>query len=224
MLSYGMRPDNASIRTETLWRGEAQAITGITESSDQLVFHLDAVLTPEHAAYHSPRPGEQYCYEKGSLVFPDVTRVVWLKRGSSHYTDASGDEDLGNIDILTVDGNAFVAEGDWGAVRISGAQPRFELSAWFQPPREKQVDSRYRFLSTAHADLLNEILTRRSPTLLERIRQATFVSRSDAEEIMSVISDEVINNLDDDWEPTEYGQAVSAVLAQFNAVRVNEWP
>jgi len=27
-----------------------------------------------------------------------------------------------------VDGDAFLAEGDWGAVRISGAQPRFELS------------------------------------------------------------------------------------------------
>jgi hypothetical protein len=35
---------------------------------------------------------------------------------------------VGNIDILTVDGDAFVAEGDWGAVRISGAQPRFELN------------------------------------------------------------------------------------------------
>jgi hypothetical protein len=69
------------------------------------------------------------------------------------------------------------------------------------------VDSRFSFLSTAHADLLNEILARRSPTLLERIRQAGSVSRSHAEEIMSVISDEVTENLDDDWEPTDYGQA-----------------
>jgi hypothetical protein len=86
------------------------------------------------------------------------------------------------------------------------------------------VDSRFSFLSTAHADLLNEILTRRNSTLLERIRQAGSVSRSDAEEIMSVIGDEVTDNLDDDWEPTDYGQAVSAVLAQFNAARINEWP
>jgi hypothetical protein len=86
------------------------------------------------------------------------------------------------------------------------------------------VDSRFGFLSTANADLLNEILARRSSTLLERIRQGNSVSRSDAEEIMSVISDEVTENLDDDWEPTDYGQAVSAVLAKFNAARVNEWP
>jgi hypothetical protein len=50
------------------------------------------------------------------------------------------------------------------------------------------------------------------------------VSRSDAEEIMSVISDDVTENLDDDWEPTDYRHAVSAVPAQFNAARVNEWP
>jgi hypothetical protein len=86
------------------------------------------------------------------------------------------------------------------------------------------VDSGFSFLSTAHADLLNEILARRSPTLLERVRQANFVSRPDAEEIMSVISDEFTENLDDDWEPTDYGRDVSAVLAQFNAARVNEWP
>ena len=86
------------------------------------------------------------------------------------------------------------------------------------------MDSGFSFLSTAQADLLNEILARRSPTLLERVRQANFVSRPDAEEIMSVISDEFTENLDDDWEPTDYGRDVSAVLAQFNAARVNEWP
>jgi hypothetical protein len=67
------------------------------------------------------------------------------------------------------------------------------------------VDSRFSFLSTANSDLLSEILARRSPTLLEQVRQGDSVSRSDAEEIMSVISDEVTENLDDDWEPTDYG-------------------
>lgn len=92
------------------------------------MFLLDAVLTPDHSAYQAPRPGEQYCYAIGSLIFPDVTHVVWLSRNGNRYTDASGEKGLGNIDSLTVDGDAYVAEGDWGAVRISGAQPRFELS------------------------------------------------------------------------------------------------
>jgi len=122
MIDYNNFPGLAGVFLEDSY------VLGISESSEQLIFHLDAVLTPEHPAYHSPRPGDQYCYANGSLVFPDVTQVVWLKRSSSHYTDASGEEDLGNIDILRVEGDAFVAEGDWGAVRISGAQPRFELS------------------------------------------------------------------------------------------------
>jgi hypothetical protein len=121
MIDYKSFPGLAGIFLEDSY------VLGISESSEQVVFHLDAVLTPEHSAYHSPRPGEQYCYANGRLVFPDVTRVVWLKRNSSPYTDASGEEDLGNIDILTVDGDAFDTEGDWGAVRISGAQPRFDL-------------------------------------------------------------------------------------------------
>jgi hypothetical protein len=86
------------------------------------------------------------------------------------------------------------------------------------------VDSRFSFLSTAHADLLNEILTRRKPALLERVRRADSVSSSDAEEIMTIMSEEFTNNLDDGWEPTEYGRTVSALMAQFNAARIQEWP
>jgi len=86
------------------------------------------------------------------------------------------------------------------------------------------VDSRFSFLSTAHANLISEILARRAPALLERVRQTNAVSRSDAEEIVSEIGHEVTDNLDDDWEPTDYGQTVSALLAKFNAARINEWP
>jgi hypothetical protein len=86
------------------------------------------------------------------------------------------------------------------------------------------MDRAFSFLSAAHVELLNEILARRSSTLLERVRRADVISRSDAEKITTAISDEVTENLADDWEPTDYGKAVSAVLAQFNAARVNEWP
>ncbi|WP_193044303.1 hypothetical protein [Mycolicibacterium baixiangningiae] len=86
------------------------------------------------------------------------------------------------------------------------------------------MDSDFGFLGTGQAEMLGGILARRSPTLLERIRQSKSVTRSDAEEIMSVLSDELTDNLDDDWEPTDYGRKVSAVLAQFNAARVSKWP
>ena len=50
-----------------------------------------------------------------------------MKHTCNHFTDASGEVDLGDIDILRVDGDTFVAEGDWGAVWIVEAHPRFEL-------------------------------------------------------------------------------------------------
>jgi hypothetical protein len=128
MIDYKSFPGLAGVFLEDSY------VLGISETSERVVFHLDAVLTPEHSAYHLPRHGEQYCYANGDLVFPDVAHVQWLRRSSSHYTDASGEEDLGNIDILTVEGDAFVAEGDWGAVRISGGEPRFELDASFERP------------------------------------------------------------------------------------------
>jgi hypothetical protein len=86
------------------------------------------------------------------------------------------------------------------------------------------VDNRFNFLDDAQADLLNEILARRSPALFERVRHTSPVPRLDADAIMSVISDELTDNLDDEWEPTDYGHTVSSILAQFNTARVGEWP
>jgi hypothetical protein len=74
------------------------------------------------------------------------------------------------------------------------------------------MDSRFRFLSGAQADLLNEITARRNAAFFERLRPTSSVSRSDAEAIMSILSDEITDNLDDEWEPTDYGRTVSPFL------------
>lgn len=55
---------------------EDSYVLGVAESPGQVIFHLDAVLTPRHARYHAPHPGDQYCYAHGDLVFRDVTEVV----------------------------------------------------------------------------------------------------------------------------------------------------
>jgi hypothetical protein len=121
MIEYADFPELAGLFLEDSY------VLDISESPRQLVFKLDAVLTPEHPAYRPPRPGEQHCYTYGTLVFGDVTRVEWLRRSSRRHTDASGAEDLGNIDILTVRDGAFIAEGDWGRVRVLGGRPSFEV-------------------------------------------------------------------------------------------------
>jgi hypothetical protein len=162
MIDYNSFPGLVGVYLEDSY------VLGISESSDQLVFHLDAVLTPDHPAYHSPRPGERYCYANGCLVFPGVTGVVWLRRNSSRYTDASGQDDLGNIDILTVDGDAVVVEGDWGTVRISGAQPCFEPSDEFEPPTKDRKN--WRPISSEEVAVIRSILShadiRRSGSLI----------------------------------------------------------
>ena len=86
------------------------------------------------------------------------------------------------------------------------------------------MDSTFGFLSSAQVQLLDDILTQRNPTLLNRIQNAPVVSRSDAEEIVSTLSEEFTNNLDDNWEPTDHGRAVNGILAQVNAARIEEWP
>lgn len=106
---------------------EDSYVLEIIETETKVAFRLDAVLTPESPAYHPPHPGEHYCYESAELVFADVTDVQWIRRSGQRFTDATGEEDLGNIDILEEEGNGFVVEGDWGRVRIVGSQPAVKL-------------------------------------------------------------------------------------------------
>ncbi|OAN30160.1 hypothetical protein A4X20_09865 [Mycolicibacterium iranicum] len=86
------------------------------------------------------------------------------------------------------------------------------------------MDSRFHFLSAAAIELLNDILNRRDPALCERARRSGILSASDAELIMAALSEELTNNLDEHWEPTDYGRTVSAVMAAFNRARIAEWP
>ena len=84
-------------------------------------------MTPESPAYHPPLPGDQYCYAMATLSFREVEKIEWLSNSERHYTDATGEEDLGNIDAVDVDGDWIVVEGDWGRVRVRGSLPYFEL-------------------------------------------------------------------------------------------------
>lgn len=69
MIDYTALPSLAGVYLED------RNVLEISESRDRLVFDLDAVLTPEHAAYHPPRPGEQYRYAHARLVFSYVEHI-----------------------------------------------------------------------------------------------------------------------------------------------------
>lgn len=107
---------------------EASYVLGVDEQGDALTFGLDAVLTPGHPAYRAPGPDEQYCYRKGALTFAHAKRIEWIRRSFTVYADATGEEDLGHIDSLTVSDGTFTVEGDWGVVQIeSRSEPSFRL-------------------------------------------------------------------------------------------------
>jgi hypothetical protein len=107
---------------------EDSFVLAIGESSDNLTFDLDAVLTPEHPSYAPPRPDEQYCYRRAKLRF-STTKVNWLARSRTRFRDAAGEEDMGNIDIFTADGDHYHLEGDWGTVEIESSRlPEFLLT------------------------------------------------------------------------------------------------
>lgn len=80
------------------------------------------------------------------------------------------------------------------------------------------------FLGAAHAQLLNDVLRRRNPQLLDRVQRASRMSQTDSEQIVYALSEEFVNDLDDQGEPTEYGRVVSSLLAEFNRARISEWP
>jgi hypothetical protein len=86
------------------------------------------------------------------------------------------------------------------------------------------LDSRFSFLTTTQVELLTKVLVRRNASLAARVQRADAVSRSDAEQIVEILNDELVNNLDEAWEPTDYGRSVSGVLTKFNVARIDEWP
>jgi hypothetical protein len=109
---------------------EDSYVLDIVERPSEIRFALEAVLTPDSPLYHEPLPGEQYCYVRGNLIFRGVTNTEWVVRSFQKYTDSDGEQDLGNIDSLTNENDIYMAEGDWGKVRIHTVQdPGFELTS-----------------------------------------------------------------------------------------------
>ncbi len=95
-------------------------------------FELDVVLTPQHRSYSSPRPGEQYCYRRATLLLTSLCPISYQPSEAPPAMDASGERDLGNIDSFTAvdwDGrDAWQLAGEWGEMTI--ANPSVQLHLW----------------------------------------------------------------------------------------------
>jgi hypothetical protein len=108
---------------------EESYVLAIDDRDDAIAFSLDAVLTPSHPAYRPPAPNEQYCYRRGQLVVASAERPRLRRSGAHPATDATGDQDFGNIDSLhRVDSDGrdmWAMEGEWGELEVVEPLIRF---------------------------------------------------------------------------------------------------
>ena len=103
---------------------EDSFVLRIDEAAERVAFDLLLVLLPGSPYYAPPLPGEALCFRSATLEFSPVTRQTWLARGKNVFTDALGDVDLGNIDVLVERApGEYYAEGDWGAIEIQPGAP-----------------------------------------------------------------------------------------------------
>ena len=82
------------------------------------------------------------------------------------------------------------------------------------------MNNAFGFLTHEQHELLVDILNRRNPALQRCVQEGKPFNRSDADDIVSALAAELTDNLDDEWEPTDYGRAVSSILNKVNAVRI----
>jgi hypothetical protein len=102
----------AEIYLEDSW------VFDLAPTEQGVIFRLDAVLTTGHPSYQPPAPNEQYCYRRAWLTVASTKRSHLQRSDAPPATDASGEQDFGNIDLFTpVDWDGEVAwemTGDWG--------------------------------------------------------------------------------------------------------------
>lgn len=100
---------------------EDSFVLKIQESSNELSFTLEIVLTEKHPFYVKPINDEPYCYKLGKISFKNCKSIKWLNRNFHPYLDSGGNIDYGNIDCLMSFGKKYYLEGDWGKVEINAS-------------------------------------------------------------------------------------------------------
>ncbi|WP_457967280.1 hypothetical protein M1E17_10665 [Arthrobacter sp. D1-29] len=102
-------------------------ILSMNASPGRLEVLLDFVLRESHPDYSNPKPGEQYCYKRGSLVFSSVSELHWTAQSRiTPVTDASGEIDYGSLDVLEFKDNVWSMDGDFGQISLISTPPQIE--------------------------------------------------------------------------------------------------
>ena len=129
MKDYTEIGDLAEVYLEDSW------VLGVAAEPGVIRFDIDFVLTERHPSYGPPKPDEQYCYRRGSLVFEGVTDVNWTEQGAPPARDSTGEIDYGNIDAMTFENDGYELRGLWGKMTLSATTVRVDLPAGRNSPR-----------------------------------------------------------------------------------------
>lgn len=93
-------------------------VLDVSSDGPVVTFVLDLVLTPEHPMFRPPSSGEQHCYRRARLTVSSQRRTEFHRSDLPPATDATGEPDFGNIDVLAPvdwDGeDAWEMSGSWG--------------------------------------------------------------------------------------------------------------
>lgn len=97
--------------------------------NNRLCFELEASIWPASKYYVEPKLNEYTCYRKAKLQFVNTVSITGLKPKSAviSSTEPDGSIDYGNIDTLQVVDGGFELTGDFGHIKISGGELRFEI-------------------------------------------------------------------------------------------------
>ncbi|WP_439214213.1 hypothetical protein [Duffyella gerundensis] len=107
---------------------EDSFVLSISETSDSLIFELEAVLIENHPQYEEPKEDERYCYRKASLQFFNMCSIDWIDKRLMQYKDREDKVDYGNIDGITINDGSYKLWGDWGTVVVRGGEIEFAFT------------------------------------------------------------------------------------------------
>jgi hypothetical protein len=102
---------------------EDSYVLDVFRDATKVVFDVEFVLMENHPVYRAPQPGEQYCYQRGKIIFSGVQIVKVFERIRNSFTDANDEKDIGNIDSFVWRDDEYCLSGDWGKLDVISSPP-----------------------------------------------------------------------------------------------------
>ncbi|PIR55489.1 hypothetical protein COU74_00950 [Candidatus Peregrinibacteria bacterium CG10_big_fil_rev_8_21_14_0_10_36_19] len=94
-------------------------IVDIIVKPSKIEIYLEIVLTTGHINYKAPSKTDQYCYQKGIIMFDEIKEIYWDQSNIQKSTDSLNNIDYGNIDTFYIQNDFnFYLEGGLGVLKI----------------------------------------------------------------------------------------------------------